>query len=152
MENIKEKYVKELRLKATFAEKLMISKLKYNKIKFVFQHCIDYEKSYIICDFYIPKYNVIIELDGMYHDEILQTLKDIKRDKFLSESGFNVIRLFNNEVDSFDTVKIKSYPIAERKEKPKPQIKQTSYSLAQKVEDKKKLSRQAFKAKYKNNV
>lgn len=101
------KVVSELKNKSTIYEKLMICKLKTNRIKFIFQYPIKFEKTFIVCDFFLPKYNVIIELDGMYHDEILQCVKDIKRDKFLISEGYTVFRIWNKDVDSFLTESLK---------------------------------------------
>jgi len=136
--------VRELRKKSTPAEKLFISKLLYNRIKFTFQYPISYGKTFIICDFYIPKYNLIVEIDGKYHDEILQVLKDSERNKYLINYGFNLLRIDNENVDTFDTLSIKNFLVEPIK---KTAIK-SNYTLAQKVEDKKKMTPKMFKLKY----
>ncbi len=117
IDEIKNKFISENRKNATIYEKLMALKLKTARIKFVTQYVIDYNNSFILCDFYLPKYNVIIEVDGMYHDSILQTHKDSLRDKYLHTNGYVVFRMWNNEVDSFDTNTIKNLPIYEHTKK-----------------------------------
>jgi len=150
-EKIIQKYVSENKKKITVWELLMKIKLKAQKIGFIFQYPIMYKNTFIICDFYVPKYNLIIEVDGMYHDEILQVQKDIERDKFLRESGYHVLRLFNSEIDTFDTQSIKTlFPKQEPVVKKKIAVK-AKYTLAQKAEDKKKLPRKEFNKKYKIN-
>lgn len=150
--DIKNKYVSENRKNATIYERLMSMKLKVAKIKFIHQHVIDYDDSFIICDFYIPKYNLIIEIDGLYHDSILQTHKDSLRDKYLQTNGYVVFRMWNNEVDSFDTNTIKNLPIYEQtKKKSVKKAVKAKYTLAKKAEDKKKLTTKQFNAKYKRN-
>lgn len=143
-ENLPKKYVEQNRKNATIYEKLMSFKLNVQRIKFIFQYSMPYKNSFIICDFYVPKYNLIIEVDGMYHDEILQAHKDIERDKFLIENGYNVLRMFNNEIDTFDTSSIKNYVV-------KPVIKKAvkvNYTLEQKLNDKKKMNPKDYKKKY----
>lgn len=145
--DIKKKYVYENRKKATIYERLMAFKLKVARIKFTTQYAIDYEKSFILCDFFIPKYNVIIEVDGMYHDSILQTHKDSLRDKYLKDSGYTVFRIWNSDIDVFDTNYIKTLPVYSKPTK-KIAVK-AKYTLAQKAEDKKKLTAKQFRKKYK---
>ena len=144
---VKNKFISENRKNATIYEKLIALKLKVARIKFITQHVIDYNNSFIICDFYIPKYNAIIEVDGMYHDSILQTHKDSLRDKFLKDSGYIVFRIWNSDVDVFDTNYIKTLPTYSKPIK-KVAVK-VKYTLAKKVEDKKKLTAKQFRQKYK---
>lgn len=152
IDEIKNKFISENRKNATIYEKLMALKLKTARIKFVTQYVIDYNNSFILCDFYLPKYNVIIEVDGMYHDSILQTHKDSLRDKYLQTNGYVVFRMWNNEVDYFDTNTIKNLPIYEQpKEKSVKKAVKAKYTLAKKAEDKKKLTTKQFNAKYKRN-
>ena len=51
---------------------------------------------YYIVDFYIPSANLIIEIDGAYHRETRQVVRDMYREKALLLAGYNVLR-FNNE-------------------------------------------------------
>jgi hypothetical protein len=63
-------------------------------LKFRRQHSIG---MYIV-DFYCSKYKLAIELDGNYHFEETQMIRDDERDKFLSEVGIKVIRIENQNV------------------------------------------------------
>ena len=148
IEEVKNKFISENRKNATIYEKLMMLKLKVARIKFVTQYAIDYKNSFILCDFYIPKYKLIIEVDGLYHDEILQISKDIERDRFLRENGYQVLRLFNSEIDTFDTLSIKTLFKQEDIKQQKKVAVKVKYTLAQKAEDKKKLTPKQFKQKY----
>lgn len=51
-----------------------------------------------IADFVCLKSNLIIEIDGGYHLEDYQIIKDASRTKWLNEHGFKVIRFTNDEV------------------------------------------------------
>ena len=76
-ENIAEHYKHILEVNATYAERLLKSFLT-GKIDFEFQKIIYTDnKHFFIADFYIPSQNLIIELDGEYHDDIKQQDKDI---------------------------------------------------------------------------
>jgi very-short-patch-repair endonuclease len=48
-----------------------------------------------IVDFYAPKANLVIEIDGSQHFEAQHAEKDEKRDKYLSNLGLMVLR-FNS--------------------------------------------------------
>ena len=76
-ENTAERYKHILEVNATYAEKLLKTFLT-GKIDFEFQKIIYTDnKHFFIADFYIPSKNLIIELDGEYHDNIKQQDKDI---------------------------------------------------------------------------
>lgn len=77
-ENIAEHYKHILEVNATYAERLLKTFLA-GKIDFEFQKIIytDNKKHFFIADFYIPSKNLIVELDGEYHDNIKQQDKDI---------------------------------------------------------------------------
>lgn len=76
-ENTAEYYKHILEVNATYAEKLLKTFLA-GKIDFEFQKIIYTDnKHFFIADFYIPSKNLIIELDGEYHDDAKQQEKDI---------------------------------------------------------------------------
>ena len=76
-ENTAEHYKHILEVNATYAERLLKIFLT-GKIDFEFQKIIYTDnKHFFIADFYIPSKNLIIELDGEYHDSIKQQDKDI---------------------------------------------------------------------------
>lgn len=97
-ENIAEHYKHILEVNATYAEKLLKSFLT-GKIDFEFQKIIYTDnKHFFIADFYIPSKNLIIELDGEYHNDVKQQDKDIWRTKLLNSLGYKVIRFKNSQI------------------------------------------------------
>ena len=76
-ENTAEHYKHILEVNATYAERLLKTFLT-RKIDFEFQKIIYTDnKHFFIADFYIPSKNLIIELDGEYHNDAKQQDKDI---------------------------------------------------------------------------
>ena len=76
-QNTAEYYKHILEVNATYAERLLKTFLT-GKIDFEFQKIIYTDnKHFFIADFYIPSKNLIIELDGEYHDNAKQQNKDI---------------------------------------------------------------------------
>ena len=76
-ENTAEYYKHILEVNATYAERLLKTFLT-GKIDFEFQKIIYTDnKHFFIADFYIPSKNLIIELDGEYHDNVIQQVHDI---------------------------------------------------------------------------
>ena len=69
------------------------------KIDFEFQKIIYTDnKHFFIADFYIPSKNLIIELDGEYHDNAKQQNRDIWRTQLLHSLGYRVIRFKNKQI------------------------------------------------------
>lgn len=90
---------KQLVENATESELIYQKFLKKNKVKFDFQKIIyNKEGSFYIVDFYVPMFNLIIEIDGGYHMTSDQINKDRHRSFILKNMGFNVIRFTNEEV------------------------------------------------------
>lgn len=89
-------YSQELRKNMTDAEKLLWSKLRKRQLKdiqFYRQRIIgDY-----IVDFYCPKANLIIEIDGGQHYSKEGTEKDKVRDDYMSKQGYRVLRFSDRE-------------------------------------------------------
>ena len=87
---------KGMRKDYTTAENKLWQSLRNSKIgvKFRRQHPIE---SYIV-DFISLQDNLIIEVDGGYHETEEQKIYDEQRTKLLTETGFHVIRFSNNEV------------------------------------------------------
>ena len=97
-ENTAERYKHILEVNATYAEKLLKTFLT-GKIDFEFQKIIYTDnKHFFIADFYIPSKNLIIELDGEYHNDAKQQDKDIWRTKLLNSLGYRVIRFKNKQI------------------------------------------------------
>lgn len=53
---------------------------------------------HFIVDFYCPKVDLVIEVDGGQHFEKTNQLKDQQRDEALANIGLNVIRFDNLQV------------------------------------------------------
>ena len=88
---------KELRNKSTSAEIAFWNLVKNRSLegrKFRRQHSIG---NYIV-DFYCPSEKLIVELDGDPHGEYHKISEDIKRDEYLQDLGFTVLRFENRFV------------------------------------------------------
>jgi very-short-patch-repair endonuclease len=86
----------------TSIERKVMDYLVNNKIEYKFQHIIE---KYSI-DFYIPSVNTIIECDGLYWHSLPKTVaKDEIRDKYLSDLGFKIIRLKEEEIKNNEFMK-----------------------------------------------
>jgi very-short-patch-repair endonuclease len=87
-----EKYRKQLRNNMTYSEVRLWSCLKNKQLKgrrFRRQHSIgDY-----IVDFFCYSENLVIEVDGDSHNNPASQQNDAKRDQFLVDHGFKVIRI-----------------------------------------------------------
>ena len=66
---------------------------------------IEYKRQYPIekyghqYDFYVPKYNLIVEMDGEYfHNQPKQKLKDKKQTKRCIELGYEIVRITDKQV------------------------------------------------------
>ncbi len=94
--NLKQ-YSRELRKNMTDAERLLWSKINSKQMKgyqFYRQKIIG---NYIV-DFYCPKAQIIIELDGGQHYTVEGKKSDEKRDDYLSSLGIHVFRFSDEEV------------------------------------------------------
>jgi very-short-patch-repair endonuclease len=87
---------------ATNAEIDFKHKLDLFKIKYVFQYRIDYKDTFIIADFFIKSIKMVIEVDGGYHKKAQQREKDAERDAYLKSKGYKVLRVLNEDVDTFE--------------------------------------------------
>lgn len=92
-----EQYRAELILKQTSSEKKVKAVLKSLDIKYEFQHIFLNSHTFHIADFYLPKYNIVLEVDGEYHATPEQIKLDAARDKTLKkENGIKHIgRILN---------------------------------------------------------
>jgi len=110
----------------TKSENIFRTKLTSLKEGYIFQKIIYKDSFYSIVDFYIPKRNLIIEIDGGYHEEEEQIAKDKWRENNLKSLGFkNILRFTNEQVYDLDTETldkaIKAYKIVDEDKLP-PQI------------------------------
>ncbi|KKS33280.1 MAG: hypothetical protein UU93_C0001G0111 [Candidatus Amesbacteria bacterium GW2011_GWA2_42_12] len=85
---------KQLRNRATEAERILWSCLKNNKLgyKFIRQYSVE---GYVV-DFYCPDKRLAVELDGEQHKSNVEY--DEYRTKLLNAWGVKVIRFWNQEV------------------------------------------------------
>ena len=104
-EKLKEK-ARQLRKYHTEAEEVLWTQIrqKLTGVKFRRQHIIgDY-----IVDFVCLKEQIVIEVDGKYHDAKEQNERDLIRDADLRFKGFQVLRFSNDAVmiDTDNVIKI----------------------------------------------
>ena len=101
--NSAEKHKSKLTKLQTEAEKLLKAMLKSYHIEYEFQKIIYYKdldenkEKYYIVDFYIPTLDLIVELDGGYHNDPDQKVKDATRTRRLRNKGFKKLIRFKNE-------------------------------------------------------
>lgn len=81
----------------TNAEKLIKAKLKSLCIEYEFQKIIPIDYYYYIVDFYLPKYDLILEIDGGYHDTTEQIHKDKVRTSNLRLNGYTKLKRLTNQ-------------------------------------------------------
>ncbi len=108
---VSKKYEKENKENATESEKKLRAKLQFNKIKYEFQKTFMGDNDWWIADFYLPEYNMIIELDGGYHTLENQKVKDRKKNKYFKKLGYIVCRLKNEKADKISADELKGFLI-----------------------------------------
>ena len=89
---------RELRNNQTKQERIFwnfVRNRKFYGYRFLRQYVID---DYIV-DFICREKNIIIEIDGGQHNIADNITYDEKRTKFLFDSGYKVIRFWNNEIE-----------------------------------------------------
>jgi very-short-patch-repair endonuclease len=90
-------FSRRLRSNMTDAEQLLWSKVRrkqLNGYQFYRQRIVG---EYIV-DFYCPKANLIIELDGGQHYVEDMQLRDAERDHYLRAQGYQILRVSNREL------------------------------------------------------
>jgi len=90
-------FSRNLRSAMTDAEKLLWSKVRRKQLK----GCQFYRQRIIgeyIVDFYCPKANLIIELDGGQHYTEEGRKKDKDRDDYLKKEGYKILRFSDREL------------------------------------------------------
>jgi very-short-patch-repair endonuclease len=53
-----------------------------------------------VVDFFCPARRLIIELDGGHHNSDDEAKRDIKRQRWLEQEGYRVIRFWNSEISA----------------------------------------------------
>jgi very-short-patch-repair endonuclease len=91
------KYSQELRKNMTDAERLLWAKLRRKQLKGLQIYRQRIIANYIV-DFYCPKANLIIEIDGGQHYSVEGINEDKIRDDYMRNQGFKVLRVSDKEV------------------------------------------------------
>ena len=82
----------------TDAEKHFMGILEEASIPFKFQKGFIAYDYYCIVDFYIPRLKLCVEIDGLYHSNSDQVLRDSRKNDYLTRvRNLNVLRLTNEE-------------------------------------------------------
>lgn len=101
--DVSERFRKELVSKATGAELKFKQFLDKNMVAYKFQKIvyvsIDCKQKFYIADFFFKQYNLIVELDGGYHNTPDQKIKDDMRTMHLRRAGYFVLRFDNSRTD-----------------------------------------------------
>ncbi len=87
---------KNLRSDQTKAEAVLWSKIRRKQLGVKFRR--QYNIDYYIVDFYCHELRLVIELDGYIHGEEEQKTKDKKRQNYLEQKGYKVIRYRNEQI------------------------------------------------------
>ena len=96
---------KRLTENITPAEKIFKDRLDSLGVRYFFQKGFIKGDFYCIVDFYIPKpHKICIEIDGGYHNTPEQKRKDWAKDKYLTSRKTRVVRIKNEDVETFDIV------------------------------------------------
>lgn len=91
------KYARDLRRNMTDAERLLWSKVRRKQLK-GFQFYRQRIIGNYIADFYCPKANVTIEIDGGQHYNNEGLKADEVRDDYMKNQGFKVLRFSDRDV------------------------------------------------------
>jgi very-short-patch-repair endonuclease len=118
-------FSRRLRKKSTLGEILLWQKLRAgSRMNFTFNR--QKPLSRYIVDFYCKPFNPVIEIDGTYHFENEQKIKDEERQRRLEEMGLNFLRfseqLVRKDLD-FVLKEIENYIISYRQ----PDVGELSY-------------------------
>jgi very-short-patch-repair endonuclease len=90
-------FSRKLRNNSTHGEILLWKKLRAgNMMNYTFNR--QKPLSRYIVDFYCKPLNLVIEVDGGYHGEDVQKIKDNERQHLLEEMGLNFLRFTDKEV------------------------------------------------------
>jgi very-short-patch-repair endonuclease len=88
---------RDLRQNMTEAEELLWQRIRKKKLCGV-RVKRQYGLGPYILDFYVPKFQIAIEVDGKIHLKKEQKERDLNKDTFLTENGIRVVRFTNEEV------------------------------------------------------
>lgn len=116
----KNNYIRcELLAHTTDAEAAASKILTKLNIPHILQHRIYTGRKVYYADIYIPKYKLILEIDGGYHYTQEQKRKDTNRSAGIRRLGYHIFRLSNKEARNAKVVLRKICALAKKKDKPK---------------------------------
>jgi len=101
--------VRRMRNHPTASEKLMQAKLRHAGIAAIYQFPVVFTDSYFVADFYLPRYGVILEIDGDCHLSEEQRRKDQQKDSAYRTNGYHIVRIRNQDVDTYPTKTLTAY-------------------------------------------
>ena len=109
----------KLRERATSAEQRLKVELDKVGLRYVFQEII----GIFIVDFLVGN-RLVVEIDGGYHDDIEQEIRDRRREEWLRRKGYTVLRfknetIFNGIGGVIEDIKNKGYSINGKKLPPR---------------------------------
>jgi len=89
-------YAQKMRDKPTHHEKQAIIILQQNNIEYRHQFIIEP----YIADFLLPEHNIIVEINGGYHDTKRQRYYDHRRYEYLTQKGYLFVSCKNEKLDT----------------------------------------------------
>lgn len=95
---------RELLYGSTEAEKALYRIVKSWGLNVVRQYPIDTGRKIYFADIYIPRYKLVIEIDGGYHNTSNQKRLDVNRSSGIRRLGYKVYRLPNKKAYSENDV------------------------------------------------
>ncbi len=87
-----------LRNNATPQEVILWSRLKNSNLGYKFRR--QQSLGNYIVDFYCKERKLIVEIDGSQHDDRDAKIYDVSRSNYFKSFGFNVLRFWNNEINT----------------------------------------------------
>ncbi len=87
---------KSLRKNMTYAEKLLWSRIRDNKIGYYFRR--QHPLSNYVVDFFCHQVSLVIEVDGDVHADKTVQLEDKDKEESIKSYGLHMIRFTNDEV------------------------------------------------------
>jgi len=89
-------FARQLRKNPTQTEHELWQHLKGDKLGYDFHR--QKPIGYYIADFYCHQLHLVIEVDGITHDDISVQIKDAKKEEYLSGKNISVLRFTDDEV------------------------------------------------------
>ena len=87
----------------TPSEQITKINLKILGYKYVFQYVVwARPDKFYIGDFYLPELGLILEIDGEYHNDRAQQIKDNKRTTEIEAKGYKIVRMTNGQCGNTD--------------------------------------------------